>query len=345
MKRWAMCTVVALAGVAGSALPAAAVVPQTLELVSGAGPLWTADPDTQVSTDGGATWSPAVIVPPYPGAYDVLPGTQWVSNDAGGGWSRQHLTTLFRTTFTLPDGADPIGMTICVHSDNVATVSVNGATVGAQPYAETAANFQVPAECFEFPGPFVDGANVLGFAVHNMSGPMALDYRAVLTYEERSNTPPVLTVPGDVTVDATAPGGATVTFAPTATDDSAVTAVSCSPDSGSTFAVGMTTVTCTATDDDGAETIGSFTVTVRGGGQQLADLLLAVDGVGPGRSLPAKVRGVVDARAAGDVAGACDALSAFGHEVRAQTGKSIPPAVAAGLRSDATRIRSVLGCG
>lgn len=345
MKRWAMCTAVTLAAVVAPALPAAGATTGTVELVSGTGSVWAADSGTEVSVDGGSTWAPAVIVPPYPGAYDVLPGTQWVSSDAGRGFARQHLATLFRASFTLPDGAEPTGMTICVHSDNVATVSVNGIPVGAQPYAETMANFQGAAECFSYTGTFVEGANVLGFAVHNFTGPMGLDYRAVVTYEERANTPPVLSVPADLSVDATTPDGATVDFSATATDDSAVTAVSCSPEGGSTFAVGTTTVMCTATDDDGAVTTGSFTVTVRGAGEQLDDLLLAVDGVGPGKSLPAKVRGVISALAAGDAGAACDRLRAFGNEVRAQTGKSIAPAVGARLDTDATRIRAVLGCG
>jgi hypothetical protein len=325
------------------ALPAAAA--ESLVLASGTGSVGGADAGTEMSTDGGTTWSPAVIMPPSPGTYAVLPGTQWVSSDTGHGWSQQHRTTHFRTSFTLPDGAEPTGVTICVHSDNVTTVSVNGAVVGAQPHAETFANFQGAAECFEYSGSFVDGANVLGFAVHNFTGPMGLDYRAVVTYEERANTPPVLSVPDDVTVDATSPDGAAVEFSATATDDSAVAGVSCSPASGSTFGAGTTTVTCTATDDDGATATGSFTVTVRGAADQLGDLLLAADGVGPGRSLPAKVRSAIGALAAGDVATTCATLHAFGNEVRAQTGKSIPPAVAAALTADATRIRSVLGCG
>jgi alpha-tubulin suppressor-like RCC1 family protein len=53
-------------------------------------------------------------------------------------------------------------------------------------------------------------------------------------------------VPADITVNATGPGGAVVTYtAPTAVDEDGVTpAVSCAPASGSTFPVGTTTVTC-----------------------------------------------------------------------------------------------------
>jgi hypothetical protein len=75
-------------------------------------------------------------------------------------------------------------------------------------------------------------------------------------------------VPADITTNATSPSGAVVTYAsPTAVDeagDSPVATVSCGPASGSTFPIGTTTVTCTATDaDDTPSTVSqSFTVTV-----------------------------------------------------------------------------------
>lgn len=76
---------------------------------------------------------------------------------------------------------------------------------------------------------------------------------------------PVLTVGGDLVVKAPAgASGATVSWpAPTATDDSDPSpAVACTPASGSVFALGATTVTCTATDASGNATHGTFTVTV-----------------------------------------------------------------------------------
>ena len=76
-------------------------------------------------------------------------------------------------------------------------------------------------------------------------------------------TPPVLTVPADMTVPATGPTGAVVTFTATATDnvDGALTPV-CVPASGSLFPVGLTTVSCTATDAAGNTGTASFMVTV-----------------------------------------------------------------------------------
>lgn len=79
-------------------------------------------------------------------------------------------------------------------------------------------------------------------------------------------TPPVLSnVPGNMTLEATGPGGAAATYtAPTATDNVDPTpTVGCAPASGSTFPLGTTTVTCTATDVSGNTATGSFTVTVR----------------------------------------------------------------------------------
>ena len=59
------------------------------------------------------------------------------------------------------------------------------------------------------------------------------------------------------------PGGAVVTWAATFADaTSGVATKACTPASGSTFPVGPTTVTCSATDKAGNSGSGSFTVTV-----------------------------------------------------------------------------------
>ncbi len=74
---------------------------------------------------------------------------------------------------------------------------------------------------------------------------------------------PVVDVPGPLTVEATGASGAVVSFAVTATDTvSGVLAPECDAASGDTFPLGVTTVTCTATDDDGNVGTAQFTVTV-----------------------------------------------------------------------------------
>ena len=76
--------------------------------------------------------------------------------------------------------------------------------------------------------------------------------------------PPVLTnVPANVTVNATSASGAVVTFSgATGTDNVGSPTFTYSPASGSTFAVGNTTVTVTAMDSVGNTSTGTFTVTV-----------------------------------------------------------------------------------
>jgi M6 family metalloprotease-like protein len=77
--------------------------------------------------------------------------------------------------------------------------------------------------------------------------------------------PPVVTVPANMTEEATGPGGRVVSFSATATDTVGPTnpAVTCNPPSGSMFPLGTTTVTCSATDAAGNTGTISFTIQVR----------------------------------------------------------------------------------
>ena len=85
---------------------------------------------------------------------------------------------------------------------------------------------------------------------------------ATLTVAEGPQ-PLVIFVPDFVQADATGPDGAVVTFNVSAgggQDPNPV--VTCNPPSGSTFALGSTTVTCTATNSFGDHAEGSFEVQV-----------------------------------------------------------------------------------
>ena len=77
-------------------------------------------------------------------------------------------------------------------------------------------------------------------------------------------TPPVLTLPANITAEATSASGAVVTYTATAIDDfDGPVPVTCTPASGSTFPLGTTTVQCSAQDAAGNVAHGSFTVTVQ----------------------------------------------------------------------------------
>ena len=81
----------------------------------------------------------------------------------------------------------------------------------------------------------------------------------------QDTTPPVVTVPGPVTVEATGPNGAAATFAAaTATDlVSGTVPTACNRASGTNFPIGTTTVTCSAKDDKDNTGTATFTVTVQ----------------------------------------------------------------------------------
>lgn len=86
---------------------------------------------------------------------------------------------------------------------------------------------------------------------------------ATATYTITDTTKPTLQVPTSISQWATSNDGATVTYSATATDGvDASPSVSCTPESGSVFPIGTTTVTCTATDEAGNAATGTFTVTV-----------------------------------------------------------------------------------
>jgi uncharacterized repeat protein (TIGR01451 family) len=90
-------------------------------------------------------------------------------------------------------------------------------------------------------------------------------FAVVIVSQIPDTTPPLISnVPAPIVAEATSAGGAVVTFAsPTAIDDrDGDVAVSCAPASGSTFPIGLTTVTCTAADTAGNDSSASFSVTI-----------------------------------------------------------------------------------
>jgi len=93
-----------------------------------------------------------------------------------------------------------------------------------------------------------------------LSGSTAITFQVNVV----GNTPPTLHLPGDILAEATSPSGAGVTWTASATDkeDPTPPTPTCSPASGSTFPLGITTVHCSVTDGGGLKDSGSFLVTV-----------------------------------------------------------------------------------
>jgi HYR domain len=89
-------------------------------------------------------------------------------------------------------------------------------------------------------------------------------YTFATAFNPADVTAPVIIV-ADRTAEATGPQGAEVTFTVTANDakDGTITPV-CDYTSGSTFLIGSTTVTCTATDLSNNKATATFVVKVQG---------------------------------------------------------------------------------
>jgi hypothetical protein len=101
----------------------------------------------------------------------------------------------------------------------------------------------------------------LGISTVNCSATDTHDNTSFASFQVAVQTtpPPTLTLPSNMTVFANDQSGITVAFDATANQEAVV---SCSPESGSFFAIGTTTVSCTATNAFGGTATGSFTITV-----------------------------------------------------------------------------------
>ncbi len=145
------------------------------------------------------------------------------------------------------------------------TVEATGPSGAAVGFAATAADLvsgsravsATPASGSVFPV----GVTTVNLSAADPSGNVAT---SSFTVTVKDTTPPFITTPAPVTVEATGPSGAAVGFAATAADlVSGTRAVSATPASGSIFPVGVTTVNLSASDPSGNVATSSFTVTVK----------------------------------------------------------------------------------
>ena len=218
------------------------------------------------------------------------------------GWSRAGATGLTNTS-VITFQVDVIGNTaptLHLPNDIVAeATSSAGAVVTWNATASDAEDAVPPtATCSPASGSTFDIGSTTVQCTATDSGDRSSDGSFMVTV--RDTTPPTLHgTPADRSVTTTDPSGVAVTYTtPTATDaGDASPTIDCKPASGSTFAIGTTTVTCTATDATGNHASASFDVRV--------SLLSAVtwtavwgEPVGsggaafvanPGRSVPVKV--------------------------------------------------------
>jgi hypothetical protein len=159
---------------------------------------------------------------------------------------------------------------------------------------------------------------------------------------------PVLTIPTALSVDATSPSGAVVTFAATATDYApAAPVVSCTPQSGTPFAIGITTVRCSVKDTAGNSASGQFSVTVTSAAAQINALVARIEAMTMNNTLKKNLLSLAKAAAKSvstDRMSTCGQLAALATAAAQARGSGLTGEQAALIILEANRIRAVLGC-
>ena len=245
----------------------------------------TGDPGGRSVSYGSATASDAVSGSPTPSCtpssgshFDVgtTPVTCTATDSSGNTGS-----AVFSVTVNLVDATPP---TITVPGDIVAEATgSSGASVGFSATANDNVDPPKAASCSPGSGTTFGIATTTVTCNATDAAGNAADPKS-FTVTVRDTTGPTINTPANINMAATGLGGATVNYGPvTATDavDGSINA-SCSPPPGTTFGVGIATVSCNAQDSHGNRaSTTSFTVTIS-------------DNVRPAVSVPGNVTAEAD---------------------------------------------------
>ena len=202
--------------------------------------------------------SPAVVCSPASGSTFPL-GTTTVNctaTDAAG----NQATGSFKITLA----ADTTPPVIAAHGPVLAQAA--GAAGSFVSYFNPAATDNVDATvivtCTPASGSlFPIGQTTITCTASDAAGNQATSVTFTLTVQD--TTPPLIIVPATITVEASSAAGAAVSYTATAADTVGVQTFGCSPASGSTFPIGTTTVTCSATDTRNNTAVKTFDVKIQ----------------------------------------------------------------------------------
>ena len=219
----------------------------TFTVVAGGGPTLRYQWRHGIQNLQGATVSSLTIsnVQPFNvGSYSVL-----VTNGFGSVLSSNALLTL-----NTPPIARCTNVTVPANSNCAAFASVDNGSY--DPDGDAVTLLQSP------PGPYPLGTNIVTLTVTDIWGASNSCVALVRVVDQ---TPPQLSCPANITVEFANETGASVSFAPQATDNcpGPIALVSVPP-SGSTFAIGTSKVRCAATDTAGNSSFCAFQITVLG---------------------------------------------------------------------------------
>lgn len=224
-------------------------------LVTFTGPAGTAALDPQTINDGFViVWVPESAMND-PGSYSVYLDV-----------TRSGATTRYgpgQLTVNVA-GSTPFSLTL----PEVMSVAATGPSGALVTFSATSSD-ATPVTCTPSSGStFPIGTTTVNCSANNGTSSASGSFPVVVQDTSGGSIPFSLNLPEVVTAEATSSSGAVVTFSATSSDGTAVT---CTPASGSVFALGATTVNCSANS-----ATGSFTVFVH-------------DTVGPVLSLPADI--------------------------------------------------------
>jgi HYR domain-containing protein len=190
--------------------------------------------------------------------------------------------------------------------------------------------------------PFNVGVTTINWTARDAAGNKATATQAITV---RDNEAPTITVPADMKVNASVPGGAYVSYTASWSDNVRVMNGSCAPASGSMFPIGPTKVNCSAIDAAGNQGFGSFTVTVLGPAGQMMSLMDFVVSQnlpnGMANPLLAQLRA---AYRTDDVHVSCVKMRDFINTVVKDGIGEITDAAYSYMTSDAAEIMGAMGC-
>jgi hypothetical protein len=190
--------------------------------------------------------------------------------------------------------------------------------------------------------PYNVGVTTINWMARDVAGNSATTTQAITVLDV---DPPTITVPADMRVNSSLPGGAYVSYNASWSDNVRVTNGSCAPLSGAMFPVGPTTVKCSASDAAGNKGFGSFTVTVLGPADQMQSLIDYVLSLnlpnGTTNPLVAQLRA---AFRTDDVHVSCVKMRDFIYTVDKNSGGEITTAEYSHMTVQAAPIMGAMGC-